>query len=144
MLLVDNLSTPTVNNWLYYPIISETNFGIRVDRTGLIDNTVYVANGMVPPSINDTYEGTAFVKNIRYRVEGRYGWESVPNNVQLACIELMKDYFAKDTTWRNKYVKSLQTFDWQFEYSGDAYSGTGNQLADKLLSPYVLTQMVVI
>lgn len=144
ILLVDNVSTPTVNNWTYTPIISETNFGIRVDRTGLLDNTVYIANGLVPPSINDTYSGMAFAKNVRYRVEGRYGWESVPGNVQLACIELMKDYFAKDTVWRNKYVKNIQTFDWQFEYSGDAYTGTGNQLADKLLGAYVLTQMVVV
>ncbi len=143
ILLVDNVSTPTVNNWTYTPIISETNFGIRVDRTGLLDNTVYIANGLVPPSINDTYNGMAFAKNVRYRVEGRYGWEEVPYNVQLACIELMKDYFAKDTVWRNKYVKNIQTFDWQFEYSGDAYTGTGNQLADKLLGAYVLTQMVV-
>lgn len=144
ILLVDNLANPVVNNWLYEPMISESNFGIRIDRTGLIDNTVYIANGMVPPSINDTYNGMAFSKNVRYIVQGRYGWEEVPNNVQLACVELMKDYFAKDTVWRNKYVKNLQTFDWQFEYTGDAYSGTGNQLADKLLSPYVLTQMVVI
>jgi hypothetical protein len=144
ILLVDTVSTPTVNNWTYTPIISETNFGIRVDRTGLLDNTVYIANGLVPPSINDTYSGMAFAKNVRYRVEGRYGWESVPGNVQLACIELMKDYFAKDTVWRTKYVKNIQTFDWQFEYSGDAYSGTGNQLADKLLGAYVLTQMVVV
>ena len=144
ILLVDNLASPIVNNWLYEPMISETNFGIRIDRTGLIDNTVYIANGMVPPSINDTYNGMAFAKYVRYRVEGRYGWEEVPNNVQLACVELMKDYFAKDTVWRNKYVKNIQTFDWQFEYAGDAYSGTGNQLADKLLNPYVLTQMVVI
>ena len=144
ILLVDNLANPIQNNWLYTPIISETNFGIRIDRTGLLDNTVYIANGMVPPTINDTYNGMAFAKNVRYRVFGRYGWDEVPNNVQLACIELMKDYFAKDTVWRNKYVKNIQTFDWQFEYSGDAYSGTGNQLADKLLSPYVLTQMVVV
>jgi len=144
ILLVDNLASPAVNNWLYEPMISETNFGIRIDRTGLLDNTVYIANGMVPPSINDTYDGMAFGRYVRYRVEGRYGWEEVPNNVQLACVELMKDYFAKDTVWRNKYVKNIQTFDWQFEYAGDAYSGTGNQLADKLLNPYVLTQMVVI
>jgi hypothetical protein len=144
ILLVDNLASPAVNDWVYTPQVSESNFGIRIDRTGLIDNTVYVANGMVPPSISDTYSGMAFSKYVRYRVEGRYGWEEVPNNVQLACIELMKDYFAKDTVWRNKYVKNLQTFDWQFEYSGDAYAGTGNQLADKLLSPYVLTSMVVI
>ena len=144
ILLIDNISSPTVNNWLYLPRVSESNFGIRIDRTNLLDNTVYVANGMVPPTINDTYNGMAFSKDVRYRVQGRYGWEEVPNNVQLACIELMKDYFAKDTVWRNKYVKNIQTFDWQFEYTGDAYTGTGNQLADKLLSPYVLTQMVVI
>lgn len=144
ILLVNNLASPVVNNWLYEPMISETNFGIRIDRTGLLDNTVYIANGMVPPSINDTYDGMAFGRYVRYRVEGRYGWEEVPNNVQLACMELMKDYFAKDTVWRNKYVKNIQTFDWQFEYAGDAYAGTGNQLADKLLNPYVLTQMVVI
>jgi len=143
ILLVDNLANPVVNNWLYEPMISESNFGIRIDRTGLLDNTVYIANGMVPPSINDTYSGMAFGKYVRYRVEGRYGWEEVPSNVQLACVELMKDYFAKDTIWRQKYVKNIQTFDWQFEYSGDAYSGTGNQLADKLLGSYVLTQMVV-
>ena len=144
ILLVDNLASPVVNTWLYEPMVSESNFGIRIDRTSLLDNTVYIANGMVPPTINDTYNGMAFSKNVRYRVQGRYGWEEVPNNVQLACVELMKDYFAKDTVWRNKYVKNIQTFDWNFEYSGDAYSGTGNQLADKLLSPYVLTQMVVI
>lgn len=144
ILLVDNLASPPTNTWLYEPMISESNFGIRIDRTSLLDNTVYIANGMVPPTINDTYNGMAFSKNVRYRVEGRYGWEEVPNNVQLACMELMKDYFAKDTVWRNKYVKNIQTFDWQFEYTGDAYSGTGNQLADKLLSPYILTQMVVI
>lgn len=144
ILLVNNLTNPPTNIWLYEPMISESNFGIRIDRTSLLDNAVYIANGMVPPTINDTYNGMAFSKNVRYRIEGRYGWEEVPNNVQLACVELMKDYFAKDTVWRNKYIKNIQTFDWQFEYTGHVYSKTGNQLADKLLDPYILTQMVVI
>jgi len=144
ILLVDNLANPVVNIWRYEPMISESDFGIRIDRTSMLDNTVYIANGMVPPTVNDTYSGMAFSKNVRYRVQGRYGWEEVPNDIQLACVELMKDYFAKDTVWRNKYVKNIQTFDWNFEYARDAYSKTGNQLADKLISPYVLTQMVVI
>lgn len=144
ILLIDNVSSPPVNNWVYTPIISETKFGIRVDRTGLLDNTVYIANGLVPPSINDTYDGMAFSKNVRYIVQGRYGWEEVPYDVQLACIELMKDYFAKDTVWKTKYIKNIQTFDLQFEYSGGAYYGTGNQIADVLLGDYVLTQMVVV
>ena len=97
---------------------------------------------MVPPSINDSYGG--FAKNSVYRVAGKYGWDHVPDEVDVACIELMKDYFSKDKVWRNKYVKSIQMFDWQFEYAGSSYSGTGNAYVDQILLPYVINQMVVI
>jgi hypothetical protein len=144
ILLVDNLATPPVNNWLHVPQISESNYAIRIDRTNLIDNTVYVANGMVAPTINELYVGEAFIRNYRYIIHGRWGWPEVPDRVQLACKELMKDYFAKDSIWRNKYVKSVQTFDWQFEYDSGTYSGTGNKYADDLLAEYIVDQMVVI
>lgn len=142
ILLVDNLNN--VNNWIHTPMISETGFGIRVNRANLLDNTVYTANGMVPPTVND-YDGTgAFYKNVTYRVEGKYGYDLVPDNVQQACIELMGDFFAKDKTWTNRYIKKIQTFDWNFEYSSGVYAGTGNLSADQLLYPYVLNGMVVI
>ena len=143
ILLIDNNVSPAVNNWLYLPIISETGFGIRIDRSDLIDNTVYTANGMVPPTINDNING-AFAKDVRYKVVGKYGWDNVPDNVQQACVELMRDYFGKDNIWKNKYVKNIQTFDWQFEYDSSAYRGTGNAYADQLLNPYVINGMVVI
>lgn len=143
ILLVDNNSTPAVNNWIHTPIISETGFGIRVDRTSTIDNTVYVANGMVPPTINDSSYG-AFQKDVRYRVYGEYGWDKVPDNVEQACIQLMGDFFSKDRAWTNRYLKNVQTFDWQFEYNSDAYRGTGNAYADQLLYPYVISSMVVL
>ena len=142
ILLVDNINE--VNNWMFEPLISETGFGLRVDRTSSIDNTVYVANGMIPPTINDTGGFGAFGKDVRYRVQGVFGWDTVPDNVEQACIQLMGDYFAKDKVWSNKYVKNIQTFDWQFEYSSDAYRGTGNAYADQLLNAYVVNGMVVI
>jgi hypothetical protein len=140
ILLIDTLNG--VNNWNYPVQISESGYGIRINRANLLDNTVYTANGMVPPSIND-YSGV-FQSGIPYRVQGRFGWEKVPDNVELAAIELMKDYFSKDTMWRNKYVKNISTFDWDFEYTGDAYTGTGNAYADNLLADYVLTTKVEI
>jgi hypothetical protein len=141
ILLIDNISDPEVNNWLYEPIISETGFGLRIDRSSMIDNTVYTANGMVPPSY--TSYG-AFKKNVRYKVDGRFGWAKVPDNVEQACIQLMGDYFSKDKIWTNKYVKNISTFDWDFEYSSEAYRGTGNAYVDQLLYPYVLTNMVIV
>jgi len=142
ILLVDNING--INNWIYEPIISETGFGLRVDRTENIDNVVYSANGLVPPTVNDNYGYGAFGKDIRYRVQGKFGWDKVPDNVEQACIQLMGDYFSKDKLWTNKYLKSIQTFDWQFEYNSDAYRGTGNAYADQLLNPYVVNGMVVI
>lgn len=140
VLLLDTING--IDNWNYPVEISESGYGIRINRAGLLDNTVYTANGMVPPSIHDS--SGIFQSGIAYKIQGRFGWEKVPDNVELAAIELMKDYFSKDTMWRNKYVKSISTFDWDFEYTGDAYTGTGNAYADNLLADYVLTTKVEI
>ena len=141
ILLVDTIND--VNNWNMSVIVSESGFGLRVNRADMLDNTVYVANGMIPPSINDS-NGGAFINGGTYRVAGRYGWEEVPDDVELACIELMRDFFSKDKEWRNKYIKSIQTFDWQFQYDTSSFTGTGNNYADQLLLPYVINKMVVI
>ena len=140
ILLVDAINN--INNLGYDIVVSESGFGIRINRANMLDNTVYVANGMVPPTIND-YAGV-FAKDVVYRVAGKFGWSEIPDEVDLACIELMKDYFSKDKTWRNKYIKNISTFDWKFEYDSTTFSGTGNNYVDQLLLPYVLNKMVVI
>lgn len=141
ILLLDNIEE--INNWNYDVIVSESGYGIRINRANMLDNTVYTANGMVPPSIND-YSTGIFKSGVSYRIYGRFGWQQVPDDVELAAIELMRDYFAKDSVWRNKYIKKISTFDWDFEYNGGAHSGTGNAYADKLLADYVLDSKVQI
>jgi hypothetical protein len=140
ILLIDTVNN--INNFNYSVQVSESQFGIRINRANMLDNTVYVANGMVPPTINDQ-TGGAFRMGVPYRIQGKFGWGVVPDEVELACIELMKDYFNKDS-WRNKYIKSISTFDWQFEYNSTSLNGTGNLYVDQLLAPYVLSQMQVI
>jgi hypothetical protein len=139
-LLVDNVNN--INNWNRIPEISETGFGIRVNSQNFIDTTVYVANGMYTPTINELNYGKAFKNNVRYKVAGKFGWEKVPDNVEQACIQLMGDYFEKDSVWRQKYVKNVKTFDWSFEFTSDTYKGTGNAYVDQLLNPYVINGMV--
>lgn len=141
ILLVDTINN--IDNWNYDTQISESGFGIRINRANMLDNTVYTANGMVPPSINDTYNGV-FKNGSVYKIQGVYGWDTVPAEVNEACIHLMKDYFSKDRRWREKYLASVQSFDWNFKYNTGAFVGTGNLYVDQILLPYVLTQMVVI
>ena len=103
---------------------------------------LFRSNGLVPPSINDVNYQYAFKKDSRYAVQGRFGWSSVPDNVEEACIILIKQFFEKDTQWRNKYVRNISAFDYSFEFMEDAHRGTGNLYADQLLLPYVITGMV--
>jgi hypothetical protein len=122
--------------------VAESGFSIRLNRADMLDNVTYVANGLIPPTIND-YSGI-FNKDARYKITGYFGWEKVPSEVEMAAIELMKDYFSKDKVWRNKYIKSISTFDWQFDFNSATFSGTGNNYVDQLLLPYVISKMVLI
>ena len=140
VLLVDNINS--ISNWTYVPQISESGFGIRVSRQNFLDNTIYTANGLVPPSVNDINYQYAFKKDARYRIEGLFGWSYIPANVEEACVVLIKQFFEKDTQWRNKYVRDISAFDYKFTYMEDAHRGTGNLYADQLLLPYVITGLV--
>jgi hypothetical protein len=141
-LLVDNINN--INNWNTEPMISESGFGIRINTQSIIDNTVYIANGMTPPTVSDLSYGGAFKRDRRYKVAGKFGWDTVPDNVEQACIQLMGHFFDKDRHWKDQYLKSVQTFDWKFDYSSDIHTGTGCAYADKLLSGYIVSSMVVI
>lgn len=142
ILLIDNLAVPPVDNWNYIVQISETGFGIRINRAAMLDNTVYTANGMVPPSIHDN--SGIFRNGVMYEVWGQFGWKKVPDEVDLAAIELMKDYFSKDNVWKNQYVQNIQAFDWQVEYNPEVFTGTGNAYADRLLSDFVVNKASII
>lgn len=141
ILLVDNLNN--INNLGYALEPTTSGFGIRLNQSSYVDNTVYVANGMLPPSISDI-NPNIFRRGIRYDVYGRFGWNDIPDEVEQATIEIMKTYFAKDRIWKDRYVNKISTTDWDFQYSSDAFSGTGSAYADKLLLSYVVTQMVVV
>jgi len=123
VLVTDNINS--VYDWAHIPVISESGFGIKVAEH------------------DNTFGHIAFSKDARYKVQGKFGWTTVPGDIQEACIVLMGDFFGKDKVWRNKYIKNIQTFDWKFEYSPDAYSGTGNLYADQLLAQYIVSGMVV-
>ena len=144
ILLLDNPNN--INNTGYSIVPGSTGYGIKIDRGSSIarDNTVYLANGMVSPTVYDMGFQGFFQKGVAYRIQGKFGWDYVPDEVSIATIELMKDFFNKDTQWKHKYVKNIQTFDWNFEFDPQVYSGTGNFFVDSILSNYVVKQMLVI
>jgi hypothetical protein len=140
-ILVDNINDI---NYLGYEIKTTTSgFGIKINQETLLNSDVYIANGMVPPSIHDS-SPDIFRRGKYYDVHAVFGWQYVPDEVEQAAIEIMRTYFAKDRLWRDRYVSKISTTDWDFEYSSNAFTGTGSAYADKLLEDYVVTQMVIV
>jgi hypothetical protein len=140
-MLVDKLNDVSYVGYDIEPTTS--GFGIRVNVVNFVDNDVYIANGMVPPSIHDS-SPNIFRRNKHYDIYARFGWEYVPDEVEQATIEIMRTYFAKDRAWKERYINKISTTDWNFQYGSDAFTGTGSAYADKLLLDYVVTQMVVV
>lgn len=78
----------------------------------------------------------SFKRNVSYDVEGVWGYSSVPTNIEEAAKIIIANLLCKDQKYRDKYLKSVATNDWDIEFLEDAFRGTGSVTADQLLSDY--------
>lgn len=77
-----------------------------------------------------------FLKRVKYYVKGNWGFQDVPENVTLAAILLINDYFNDDTLLRRHGVYQSTMGDVQYTFNNDLWFTTGNYDADVLLSPF--------
>lgn len=85
-----------------------------------------------------------FCFNSVYTITGDWGYEYVPVPVVEAAKILLNDYACQDASYRDKYLHSIKSADWRFEFNQGAFDGTGNLKADQLLEPYRLDNISVI
>lgn len=80
--------------------------------------------------------GRYFRHQLNYYVTGDFGWESVPDGINLAALILMNDYFCDDTMLRDHGVIMTQLGDRVTRISADLLGTTGNYTVDMLLSEF--------
>lgn len=85
-----------------------------------------------------------FVNNEPYVITGKWGYHHVPSAVQAAAGIIIKGLIDDEPNYRDRYLDAVRSADWRIEYNSRAFDGTGSVLADQLLSPYVITRLVVI
>lgn len=93
-----------------------------------------------------TYEpGYSYFKDRqRYDVEGTFGWDDVPAAVKAAAALIANDFFCRESSWKNKYVKSISASDWRIVFDPEVTRGTGNATADRILDPFISYNWAVI
>jgi len=80
----------------------------------------------------------------KVNVTGRWGYERVPNDVQEAALILIEQQLCPDSLYAERYLKTMTAADFRFEFDPGAYRGTGNVIADRLLSKYIPSGAAVI
>ena len=127
----------------YYPTTT-----VEIER-----NELQIPIEIADTSYADMWAGTiadpnslsrGFVNNRPYTVTGVFGWHVVPSAVKEAALILAVLFSCKETTWRDRYVKTIRSADWQLTYDGRAFSKTGSVAADQLLDPYITNRVAVI
>jgi hypothetical protein len=85
-----------------------------------------------------------FKDNVVYQVSGTWGWDEVPAEVKEAALILCEDEICPQAEYRDRYLKSISGDGWRYEFTPNAYYGTGSVIADQLLEKFRSFSMTVI
>lgn len=102
----------------------------------------YTSNGVI--SYPGSYRTNPWRDNVWYTITGDWGYEDVPTNVKEAMLILIEDAICPDSEYRDRYIDSVKTADYQYMYTSNAFRGTGSVIADQLLEPYRRPALAVI
>lgn len=80
----------------------------------------------------------AFTKHTEFVIDGDFGWNEVPGQVQEAAKLLINDYACGESMYRDRYIQAMQTSDWRIQFNSGAYDHTGNVRADQLLEDFIV------
>lgn len=140
-----------VLNTFGYPIvITDSKQGIRIESE--MDIIEYSSEYTGNLTMNDSnyYRGTptfrypSFRQTWNYKVQGQFGFTSVPSEISECAIMLIDDYLCSDSSWRQKYVTDIKTSDWSLRFASGSRKGTGNSDVDTILDGFSRHSMLVI
>lgn len=91
---------------------------------------------IVYPYARDYYE--KFRKNVPYTIVGTWGWTTIPGAIKDAMRILVADLACVERGYRDRYIESMTSADWRFQFNGGAWTRTGNAQVDALIDPYIV------
>lgn len=111
-------------------------------KTDTFNQYVHPFNTDRKRDITRHYRGShIFDTGAMYEVKGDFGWEYVPNEVNLAATLLVGEYFCSDSSYRRKNIWWAKTEQFELRFNKELLATTGNIDVDLLLMDYVANSM---
>lgn len=120
---------------------TSTEPGIEKYRTAFNFQSSYYIKYKAKEAITEIVSKMKFLSSSNYKIEGDFGWSSVPDNVQQAAALLIADFMNNDNEYRAHGMTSVDMDSISFQMKSSFYESTGNIEADVLLMDYTLFVM---
>ena len=148
---VQKLNKLYENNVLVYdasnPSSYEMSYKLTDDKTAItIDyddmiNRSESADLMLPQAMSDLWDMKfgyrGFAKTFDYILHVEVGYENLPSEITRATTLLVEDIKCGKLEYIERYIKDYNTDQFKIKFDAQAFEGTGNLIADKILSKYV-------
>ncbi|MEY4333947.1 MAG: hypothetical protein RLZZ196_2690 [Bacteroidota bacterium] len=136
--ILHDVTDPTLNNIekVRQPLNFQASYYIRyTNKSARRDYDAYDYR-------NDRlYPARKFHPKSDFKIEGDFGWEYVPENVNQAAILLLADSMNDDSEYRRHGIHSMDMDVVKIQTKDSFYESTGNIDADVLLMDYTLFVM---
>lgn len=112
------------------------DYKISVDRTSIVTAASPVNKMEYQRVWRDRFLDTDFTSGFDYIVDADFGYRVVPEDIQEACELLIQDIASNNLRYVNRYITEFDNNEFKIKFSDGFQSGTGNLIADKILSRY--------
>lgn len=126
----------------------QLDFPLEIDSSGtrikILNSSSNNKEILEFPKFSVFYYQGIFRKDFAYKIDGIWGWEYIPSDIELATALLVEDYLCNDSNIRNKNIAELSNDSYDVKYASDFSTGTGNLLVDNLIAKYKEARYMVV
>lgn len=116
--------------------MSYEQYKISVDKSSIVLDDEIQNKVEYSKVWRDRNYATTFCPGCDYLIDGSFGYQVIPSDIQEACEILMQDLVQGNTRYFSRNITEFDNKEFKIKFAPGSSSGTGNLVVDKLLIKY--------
>lgn len=115
---------------------SYDQYKISIDKSSIILDDEIQNKVEYTKVWRDRNYAVTFCPGCDYVIDGSFGYQVIPSDIQEACEILMQDLIQGNTKYFSRNITEFDNKEFKIKFAPGSSSGTGNLIVDKLLIKY--------
>ena len=115
---------------------SYDQYKISVDKSSIVLDDEIQNKVEYTKVWRDRNYAVTFCPGCDYLIDGSFGYQVIPSDIQEACEILMQDLVQGNTRYFSRNIVEFDNQEFKIKFASGSSAGTGNLIVDKLLIKY--------